>query len=125
MIPNRLEFPREARLLKAADFRAVFRASTRAQAGPLRARVRPNGGKRGRLGLAMSRKACGNAVWRNRCRRQVRESFRVNQHRLAGLDVVVSLYPGNAAGKLIIRRHLPRLWSEVARAAKAEGKWRG
>lgn len=124
MIPNRLEFPREARLLKAADFRAVFRSSARAQAGPLRARMRPNGGKRARLGLAMSRKACSNAVGRNRRRRQVRESFRVNQRRLAGLDVVVSLYRPGAGGKVVVRRHLPRLWSEVERAAKAEGKWR-
>lgn len=124
MIPNRLEFPREARLLKAADFRAVFRSAARAQAGPLRARIRPNGGKRARLGLAMSRKACGNAVGRNRRRRQVRESFRVNQHRLAGLDVVVSLYPRKTGGGMAIGRQLPRLWSAVERMANAEGKWR-
>ena len=123
MTPERLRFPREARLLKASHFRAVFRTGRRARAGPLHARVRPNGKRRARLGLAVSRKAARNAVFRNRVRRQLRESFRVNQHRLAGLDVVVSL-SRPAAGAIDLRPRLPRLWGEVVRAAEAEGKWK-
>ena len=124
MIPERLRFPREARLLKASQFRAVFRTGHRARAGLLHARIRPNGKRRARLGLAVSRKAAGNAVVRNRVRRQLRESFRINQHRLAGLDVVVSLSRSSAAGAIDLRSRLPRLWSEVVRAAEAEGKWK-
>lgn len=122
MTPQRLHFPREARLLKASEFRAVFRAGRRARAGPLRARLRPNGRTRGRLGLAVSLKATRRAVVRNRVRRQLRESFRVNQRRLAGLDVVVSLSRPTAGGTIDLRPQLPRLWSEVARAA--EGAWK-
>lgn len=124
MIPERLRFPREARLLKASEFRAVFRTGCRARSGLLHARLRPNGGRRARLGLAVSRKAAGNAVVRNRVRRQLRDSFRVNQHRLAGLDVVVSLSRSSAVGAIDLRPGMPRLWSEVVRVAEAEGKWK-
>ena len=124
MTPERLRFPREARLLKAADFRAVFRTGRRARVGLLQARLRPNGKGRARLGLAVSLKATRRAVVRNRVRRQLRESFRVNQHRLAGLDVVVSLSRPPGRGAIDLRPRLPRLWSEVLRAAEAEGKWK-
>lgn len=124
MTPERLRFPREARLLKATEFRAVFRAGRRARAGLLDARLRPNGKRRARLGLAVSLKATRKAVARNRARRQIRESFRVNQHRLAGLDVVVSLSRPSAGGAIDLRPGLPRLWSEVVQAAEAEGKWK-
>ena len=124
MTPERLRFPRDARLLKATDFRAVFRTGRRARAGLLHARIRPNGKGRARLGLAVSLKATRKAVVRNRIRRQLRESFRVNQHRLEGLDIVVSLARPPAGGAIDLRSRLPRLWGEVVRAAEAEGKWK-
>ena len=125
MTRGRLHFPREARLLKASEFRAVFRKGGRARAGLLRARLRPNGRRHGRLGLAVSLKAARTAVVRNRVRRQLRESFRINQRRLAGLDVVVSLSRPGAGAAIDLRPQLPRLWSEVVRAAEAEGGWKG
>lgn len=124
MTSQRLRFPPEARLLKASEFRAVFRTGRRARIGPLHARFRPNGKRRARLGLAVSLKATRRAVVRNRVRRQLRESFRVNQNRLAGLDVVVSLSRPAAGEAIDLRPRLPRLWSEVVRAAEAEGKWK-
>ena len=124
MTPERLRFPREARLLKASEFRAVFRAGRRARAGLLYARLRPNGKGRARLGLAVSLKATRTAVVRNRVRRQLRESFRINQHRLIGLDVVVNLSRPSAGGAIDLRPRLPCLWSEVVRSAEAEGKWK-
>lgn len=124
MTSERLRFPREARLLKASEFRAVFRAGRRARAGLLHARLRPNGKGRARLGLAVSLKATRKAVVRNRVRRQLRDSFRINQHRLAGLDVVVSLSRPPAGRAIDLGSRLPRLWSEVVRAAEAEGKWK-
>ena len=47
-----------------------------------------------RLGLAISRKAVGNAVARNRIKRLVRESFRQHATRLPPVDVVVMARPG-------------------------------
>jgi len=46
-----------------------------------------------RLGLAISRKHCRGAVGRNRLKRLVRESFRMNRAALKGLDVVVMNQP--------------------------------
>jgi ribonuclease P protein component len=47
-----------------------------------------------RLGVVASRKV-GCAVMRNRCKRLVREAFRIHQHALPrGLDVVVIVRPG-------------------------------
>ena len=39
--------------------------------------------------MAVARKVSTAAVCRNRIRRQIRESFRLHQHTLAGLDIVV------------------------------------
>jgi ribonuclease P protein component len=46
-----------------------------------------------RLGLAISKKNCRGAVGRNRLKRLVRESFRLHQQDLEGLDVVVMNQP--------------------------------
>lgn len=50
---------------------------------------RPNTLRRPRLGLAITRKRVRKAIARHRIKRQVRESFRLAQHRLPGLDLVV------------------------------------
>ena len=125
MTENRFQFPRQARLTRPGEFRAVFRGGRRAQAGALRARLKTNGLEHARLGLAVSLKATRNAVGRNRVRRQVRESFRLIQARLAGLDVVVSLFPAPGGGTSDLREHLPHLWSAVKRRSEAPGKWNG
>lgn len=69
-----------------------------------------------RLGLAVSIKVAGNAVVRNRIRRAVRESFRLHQHELPAVDLVVSARSrarGAASGEL--RASLQALWSEVVK----------
>ena len=125
MTARRFPFPREFRLLTAEQYRRVYRRGGYASAGALRARMAGNGRGHGRLGMAVGVKAAGGAVARNRIRRQVRESFRVHQHQLAGLDIVVSL-PRLAGGRRESPgRALPRLWGAVVRKAGARGKWNG
>ena len=120
-------FPRSLRLLRGAEYRAVYRRGGWAGAGPLRARVRTNGLGCGRLGMAIAVRAAGGAVPRNHMRRQIRESFRLNQHWLAGLDIVVSVPPPRRGQALqgCLRGDLPRLWDRVARAARKHSKWNG
>jgi ribonuclease P protein component len=52
-----------------------------------------NGTRSARLGLAISKKHCKLAVGRNRIKRVVRESFRQQQTKLTGLDVVILNQP--------------------------------
>jgi len=68
-----------------------------------------------RLGLAVSVKTAGNAVERNRIRRVIRETFRLHQHELPMLDIVVNARArarGAAAAEL--RASLDALWKKVA-----------
>lgn len=81
-------FPKQLRLLKGTDFDAVFSARISVGDGVLVMHVRPNGLGHPRLGMAVSRKV-GNAVRRNRWKRLLREVFRLAQHDLPALDVVV------------------------------------
>ena len=46
-----------------------------------------------RLGLAVAVRVAGGAVGRNRIRRIVAESFRLHQHELPAVDLVVSARP--------------------------------
>jgi len=69
-----------------------------------------------RLGMAVSTKAAGNSVQRNRIRRIIRESFRLRQHRLPSVDLVVSARPrvrGVPGPEL--RASLDALWEQVTR----------
>ena len=51
--------------------------------------ARSRGAGAARLGLAVAKKRVRRANRRNRLKRLIRESFRENQDRLAGLDLVV------------------------------------
>jgi ribonuclease P protein component len=67
-----------------------------------------------RLGLAVSTKAAGNSVQRNRVRRLVRESFRLRQHELPPMDFVVSARAGvRSAAGVELRSSLESLWERV------------
>jgi ribonuclease P protein component len=80
-------------LLDAAAYGRVFKKAQRSRDKWFTVLCRPNAGGAARLGLAVSKKNCRAASGRNRIKRIVRESFRLNQAGLAGLDVVVINQP--------------------------------
>lgn len=51
--------------------------------------VIPNELEIGRLGMVISKKSLPKAHQRNRIKRLIRESFRLNQNELCGFDIVV------------------------------------
>jgi ribonuclease P protein component len=77
--------PKDARLRKPAEFRAVYDGGRRFDGRLVTAFVRANQLEQHRLGITASRKMSRLAVKRNRAKRLLREAFRLNGGELAGL----------------------------------------
>lgn len=68
------------------DFQKVYRQGRRYDGVLMTAFVLPNKLSQNRLGITASRKAVGNAVQRNRARRLLRETFRLRNPLITGLQ---------------------------------------
>jgi ribonuclease P protein component len=67
-----------------------------------------------RLGLSIAARIIGTAVARNRIKRVVRESFRLHQHELPNVDIVVNARNGaKSASNEELRSSLERHWQSV------------
>lgn len=107
-------FPRASRLLSPADFKRVFSRACKVSGRNFVVLARPNALGRPRLGLAVSKKHAKTAVSRNRLKRQVRESFRLKQMELGGIDVIFLSRPGaDGVAPRDLRQDLERLWPRL------------
>jgi ribonuclease P protein component len=118
---ERATFPRARRLTSSPEFGRVFANPLRSSDRFFTLLARAGGRRAARLGLAISRRAAGRAVDRNRLKRLARESFR-SQQALPPLDYVVVAKPGAAvASKQQLResldRHFERLRRQASRVA--------
>jgi ribonuclease P protein component len=94
----RYAFPRACRLLRRADFEAVYRAGKRRSSRQFVVFLLPRTASAAlsRFGTSVKR-SLGGAVTRNRIRRRVREILRVHrQEFLTGWDIVVHPRPSVA-----------------------------
>jgi ribonuclease P protein component len=91
-------YPRDYRLLGSSQYQRVFR-HCEAKAGDrlMTVLAASNELPHPRLGTAVSIKAAGNAVKRNRIKRLIRESFRLHRELLGSIDLVVLVRPGISA----------------------------
>ena len=83
--------PKQAKLVKTDDFSSVFNLRKRIANKHLVMRYCPNVNTSARLGLIVAKKTAKGAVQRNYMRRVLRELFRLNQHQLPALDVVIQV----------------------------------
>ena len=83
-------FPRKLRLTQAAQFKAVFnQADFKVSNRLFLVLARRNKLESSRLGLVIGKKNLPKAYQRNRIKRLLRNSFRLNQDLLEGLDIVI------------------------------------
>lgn len=110
---ERLSF--DQRLHRKADFDAVYREGRRSVDGLFAIVARRNSLGYARLGLSVGARAVGNAVSRNRVKRLARESFRLQQHSLPSIDIVVNARHGARHGdNANLRRSLERHWRAIS-----------
>lgn len=112
----------DSKLRKADEFSSVFRFKRVLREPHLDIFFRQNGLNFSRLGLVVPKRVLARAVDRNRTKRVIREAFRLSQHELGALDVVVRVKAAGlstdyrAEWDLFMRRFLPA--SEVTPLTK-------
>jgi ribonuclease P protein component len=115
----RFDLPKETRLAKRAEFLRVYEQGTRFEGRFMTVFAMPNGRDLQRVGVTATKKAIGKAHDRNRAKRLLRESFRLNR---AELDEVQTKYDWvlNARRSLLrvrLEEPLEELRQIVARVA--------
>ncbi|MDY6322354.1 MAG: ribonuclease P protein component [Succinivibrio sp.] len=109
-------FPREVRLLSSGDYDRVFNKCIRASVpGVLVLAHKDKGSGHARLGLVVPKKILKRAVWRNRVKRVIRETFRLSQASLPHADLIVIARTGiKAMSNPELRQTLLKLWDQIS-----------
>ncbi|MCB1645310.1 MAG: ribonuclease P protein component [Pseudomonadales bacterium] len=115
-------FPPSYRILKSREFDAVFKNnSVRVSNASFLILAMATHNEKHRLGLVVSKKTAGCAVFRNRVKRQVRENFRTSQFLQAlprKFDILVLTRPGVARlDKQSMAENLTGLFEQLCRKA--------
>jgi len=115
-------FGREKRLLTPRQFKAVFDSpSGKAPGKSVLLLARNNELDHSRLGLVIGKKSVKLSVERNRLKRQIRESFRLNQDNLVGWDIVVVARKGlGDLQNAELAQQFGKLWKRLARSKPAQ-----
>ena len=112
-------FDRSLRLLDAKAYKAVFdSAQLKVSSRFLLFLARPNTLPCPRMGLVIAKKNVRLATQRNRTKRVIRESFRLHQHCLGSLDVVVLARKGvDQLDSSNLHKEINKLWLQLQKKA--------
>ena len=115
-------FDKSLRLLNAGDYQAVFDQSRlKVSTAELLFLANANGLDHPRLGLVVAKKNVRLAAQRNRLKRIVRESFRMQQSRLPGIDVIVLARKGvDKLDNPTLHRTCKQLWRQLEKRAEKQ-----
>jgi len=113
-------YPVAYRLLTAAGFQRVFQhCDNKVSDRYITVLAKYNALGHPRLGTVVSIKNAGNAVRRNRIKRLIRESFRLNRAELDNVDLVVLVRAGiSTCSNKNILRSLDAHWRKIASHAQ-------
>ena len=116
--PPWLGFPRVCRLVRRAEYDAVYREGRRRSSGEFTVFLRANGLEFSRFGWSV-KKALGKAIRRNRVRRRLREILRVHRREIApGWDIVI--HPRSSVGTANLSVLTDELLKLLPRAKRLE-----
>ncbi|GIU52969.1 ribonuclease P protein component [Shewanella sp. 1_MG-2023] len=109
-------FTRELRLLTPAQFKSVFSNPIKASSAEITLLAIPNSEQHPRIGLTVAKRFVKNASDRNRIKRIIRTNFRLSQHDIPNLDIVVLVRNGvvdmeNAE----LHKLTEKLWRKLSR----------
>ncbi len=108
------KFPSSLRLHTATEFKQVFQGSKRLALRHVAVLSRKNNLNHARIGISISRRYIRNAVDRNYIKRIARETFRLRQEQLIGLDIVIVAYKGaEHIDRPKLRKELDDLWAKL------------
>ena len=110
-----LRLPPARRMRRPAEFKRVYAGGRRLGSEHFTVNLQANGTPCARLGMSIAARILRRAVDRNRVRRLIRESFRVNQKRLPPLDIVIGVRAGvQDIDNDRLRAGLEKLWQKIA-----------
>ena len=109
-----LRLPPERRMRRPAEFKHVYAAGKRLGNEFFTVNAQANGLTCARLGMSIAARILRRAVDRNRLRRLIRESFRVNQPRLPAIDIVIGVRAGvQSVDNALLRSALEKIWQKI------------
>ncbi|MFY8274606.1 ribonuclease P protein component [Pseudoalteromonas sp. SSDWG2] len=112
-------FSRELRLLTPSHYSRIFNEPARAATSLFTLLAKPNSLNHARLGLTVAKKNVKQANQRNRIKRIARESFRLHQHTLDNIDIVLMVKRGiDERTNAEIREDLDKLWRKINERCK-------
>lgn len=116
------QFGKTLRLLQSSDYQSVFDQSRLKVSSPeILFLALPSQNNHPRLGLVIAKKNVRLAVQRNRIKRIVRETFRLQQNQLSGLDVIVLARRGlDKMDNHQLHDICNQLWSQLQRRAEKQ-----
>lgn len=103
-------------MLTPAQFKSVFSKPIKASSAEITLLAIPNSEQHPRLGLTVAKRYVKKANQRNRIKRIIRDNFRLHQHDLPAVDIVVLVRNGvldmeNAELKKLVEK----LWRKLSR----------